>query len=289
MKKIIKIVLWSIIGLALLLFIAGGLFIYKARYGFNSYETDIPELPTNLTGKTVLLFSKTNGFRHGEAIEASMPAFQKMAQDNGWALYVTDEGGVFNTEQLQKFDVVIWNNTSGKVLNDEQREAFKKYLEGGGGYVGIHASGDNSHQWDWYENEVIGARFSHHPLDPQFQNADMQLDDDHPTLTNGLPNTWNHNEEWYMFFDSPRKKGCKVIYTMDDTTINPSGNMKFLASDKDWGMGKDHPTVWYHTVGQGRVFYSSLGHQGSAFQEPQHLQLLENAVRWAGDFSNQLQ
>jgi type 1 glutamine amidotransferase len=284
MKRTIKTVLWSILGIVLLLVISAGAFIYKARYGFNSYETDAPELPSNLTGKTVLLFSKTNGFRHGEAIEASIPAFEKMAADNGWALYTTDEGGVFNTEQLQKFDVVIWNNTSGKVLNEEQRKIFKNYLEGGGGYVGIHASGDNSHQWEWYEQNVIGALFSHHSMNPQFQTAPLSLEEGNNILTNGLPKTWEREEEWYVFFDNPRNKGFDVLYTVDEGTMNMSGSIPLLASDKDFGMGDDHPIVWYHAVGQGRVFYSAMGHAGSAFEEPEHLTMLENAIRWAGRF-----
>jgi hypothetical protein len=38
-----------------------------------------------LAGNSILVFSKTNGFRHGEAIEVSVPAFEKMAGDNGWS------------------------------------------------------------------------------------------------------------------------------------------------------------------------------------------------------------
>ena len=284
MKKILKIVLFSFLGLFVLLLIAGGLFIYKARYGFNFYESTPPDLPTNLGGKAVLLFSKTNGFRHGEAIETSLPAFEKMARDNGWSLYATDNGAVFNPEQLQKFKVVIWNNTSGKVLNEEQRGNFKNYLEQGGGFVGIHAAGDNSHQWDWYEQKVLGTLFSHHILYPPIQKAPMYLEDGNATLTEGLPATWVHEEEWYMFFDNPRDKGFQVLYTVDETNMNPSGKIKFLAPDKDWGMGKDHPIAWYHPIGNGRVFYSALGHQGNSFKEPEHLRMLANAIRWTGNF-----
>ncbi|MCK5440341.1 MAG: ThuA domain-containing protein [Maribacter sp.] len=284
MKRKLKIVLFSILGLVLLLVLAAGTFIWKARYGINFYDSTPPELPANLSGKTVLLFSKTNGFRHGEAIEASIPAFEEMAKDNGWTMYATDNGAVFNHGQLQKFDVVIWNNTSGKVLDEEQREHFKDYLEQGGGYLGIHASGDNSHQWDWYEQNVIGALFSHHPISPQFQKATMHLEEGNGTMTHGLQDTWEREEEWYMFYESPRKKGFQVLYTVDETPINPSGNIPLLASDKDWGMGEDHPIVWYHPLGKGRAVYSALGHSGSAFQEPDHLQLLENAIRWVGQF-----
>jgi type 1 glutamine amidotransferase len=283
-KRTIKKVLLAILGVILLMFIGMGIFMYKALYGINFYDSTPPELPNNLTGNTVLVFSKTNGFRHGDAIEASLPAFEKMANANGWKLFSTDNGAVFNPEQLQKFDVVIWNNTSGKTLDEEQRQHFKKYLENGGGFVGIHAAGDNSHQWDWYTQEVLGTLFSHHPISPQFQTATMHLEDSDPKLTIGLDETWERHEEWYMFFDNPRDKGFDVLYTVDESTINPSGNIPILASDKDWGMGEDHPVVWYHPLKKGRVIYSSLGHSGESFKEQGHLILLENAIKWAGKF-----
>ena len=285
MKRILKISLKIFLGLVLILFVVFGAFIWKAKYGINFYDSTPPELPDNLSGKTVLVFSKTNGFRHGEAIETSIPIFKKMAEDNGWTAYFTDNGAVFNTKQLKRFDVVIWNNTSGKTLNEEQREHFKNYIENGGGFVGIHAAGDDSHQWDWYEEKVLGTLFSHHTLHPQFQKAPMYLERDNTELSNGLSQKWMHEEEWYMFYDNPRDKGFKVLYTVDEETINPSGNISFLATDKDWGMGEDHPIVWYKSLDKGRVLYSGLGHSGDTFKDPKHQKMMENAIRWAGRFN----
>ena len=289
MRKILRIVGFSLLGLLLLIVIGGGAFVYKARYGFNFYDTNPPELPANLGDNAVLVFSKTNGYRHADAIEASQSAFKQMAAENGWSLFATENGAVFNPEQLARFRVVVYNNTSGKALNDAQREAFRDYLATGGGFVGIHAAGDNSHQWEWYEGQVIRAEFSHHPLSPQIQSATVYLEPDaaeHP-LTEGLPARWSREEEWYMFFDSPRNSGSEILYTLDETDIDPSGNLGFVVTDKNWGMDDDHPIAWYHLVGKGRVFYSALGHQASAFQEPEHLRMLENAIRWAGQLNNE--
>lgn len=287
MSRVIKIVIFSLVGGLLLVVTGGGALVYKARYGFNFYETTPPALPADLGEDAVLIFSKTNGYRHGDAIEASLPAFEKMAADNGWSLFVTDNGAVFNPEQLRRFRVVVWNNTSGKVLREEQRRAFRDYLEVGGGFVGIHAAGDNSHQWDWYEQWVIRAHFSHHPLSPQIQAATLYLEADaaQHVLAKDLPARWPREEEWYMFFDNPRKQASQVLYTLDETDIDPSGNLAFLVTDKDWGMGDDHPVVWYHEVGEGRAFYSALGHQAAAFREAAHLTMLENGIRWAGQFT----
>ncbi|MFP4096096.1 MAG: ThuA domain-containing protein [Cyclobacteriaceae bacterium] len=283
-KKILKIT-----GITVLLLVIGllgfaGFFIYKARYGFNFYESEAPELPASLGENAVLIFSKTNGYRHGEAIEASLPAFRKMAAASGWDLFITDNGATFNPDYLSKFKVVVWNNVSGKVLNEEQRQAFRSYLENGGGFVGLHAAGDNSHQWEWYEQEVIGADFSHHPLKPQIQPADLYLegDIDELMLAYGLPRKWQRADEWYMFFNNPREKGFQVLYTLDEANIVTSGNLSFLIRGKDWGMGEDHPIAWYKEKGKSRTFYSAMGHTAASFQEAEHLQMLENAIRWAG-------
>ena len=184
------------------------------------------------------------------------------------------------------FDVVVWNNTSGKVLNPEQRDHFRNYLENGGGFVGIHAAGDNSHQWDWYEDEVIGARFSHHPMNPQFQEGDLSLETDSADsiLIDELPTSWTREDEWYIFYNNPREVGFTILYRLDGSEINPNGNIPLLASDREWGMGEDHPIAWYNSVGEGRTFYSAMGHQAGAFEEVNHLRMLENAIRWAGRF-----
>jgi uncharacterized protein len=292
MKKFIKVAFFAITGIALIALVAGGLFAWKAMYGFNFYDTDPPELPV-LGEQSVLVFSKTNAFRHKEAIEASQPAFRELASDNGWYMYHTENGAIFNPEQLPKFDVVIWNNVSGKALNSEQRYHFRNWLKDGGGFVGIHAAGDFSHQWDWYEDEVIGARFSHHTMRPQFQEGTLSIEINEKNLqiSQGLAETWIREEEWYVFYENPRERSFTVLYRLDGAEINPDGSIPVLAPDKDFGMGSDHPVAWYRELEEGRIFYTSMGHQAAAFSDDHFLRMIENAVRWTGryyDESNQI-
>ena len=112
--------------------------------------------------------------------------------------------------------------------------------------------------------------FSHHSLDPQFQAADMHLECEPSTsfACRDLSAKWTRSEEWYVFFDNPRDKGFTPLYTVDEKTFNPSGNMGSLVKNKDFGMGDDHPIVWYKEFsGGGKSFYSALGHSGDAFKE----------------------
>ncbi len=281
MKKIIKIVLWTILGIVVVLGGLLGVFIYKVKYGFPvSYETEAPKIDFPADKPAVLLFSKTTGFRHGESIDASKPVIADLAKKNNWFVYETEEGGVFNEAQLARFNTVIFNNSTGEVINDEQKKALEKYVENGGSLMGIHGAGDDSHHWDWYENNLLGSKFSHHPIDPQFQKTDVLLDSQaDSSITAGIPKTWSHSDEWYVFFKNPREKGFNIQFTINGESINPSGNILFV-KDKNYGMGKDHPVAWCKQIGKGKTFYTSIGHNHEAWKNENFVKLVENAIKW---------
>lgn len=278
-KRILYLVL-----LAALLFIAFfGYTFYRAKYGLPFYETDAHDISIPSDKAAILIFSKTNGFVHGAAIKASLPAFQIMAEDNDWFIYETKDAGIFNEKQLQEFETVIWNNVSGNVLTGEQRDDFKSYIMSGGGFVGIHAAGDGSHNWDWYIDKLIDARFSHHPVKNHIQTAIMKMETTpDSTLWAGLNQQWAHDEEWYIFDDNPRKNGSTILYTIDGESIDPNGVIGPLQKDKTYGMGTDHPIVWYNHIGSGKAVYSSMGHTAESFRQQEHLKILENAIKWTG-------
>jgi type 1 glutamine amidotransferase len=244
--------------------------------GVKVYETQPPVLPTDLKRPAILVFSKTNAFRHEEAIPAANAMFSQLAKQKGWGYFQTENGAAFSPEILSHFDAVVFNNVSGDVFTPAQREAFKTWLENGGGYVGIHAAGDNSHEkWGWYMADLIGTTFTQHTMKPQFQQATVHVEDARHPVTQGLPASWQRTEEWYSFDKSPRAKGYGVLVTVDEKTYNPEGMF-----GKDLHMG-DHPMVWWHCAGKGRVLYSAFGHRAEAYAEPEYKALLTSAVTWA--------
>ena len=279
MKKIGKIILWSLLGLILIVGAALTLFLYKVQNGFPvSYETQKPVLDVPPNQPAILVFSKTTGFRHGESIDASLPIFSEMARRNNWFIYKTEEGGVFNPQQLQRFRVVVFNNSTGRVLSDEQQQALSQYVESGGALIGIHGAGDNSHHWSWYEQNLLGTRMSHHPISPQLQKTDVHVDPTvDSTLIRNLPPSWVHEDEWYVFLGQP--KGVRVVSYINGNKIVSNGNVLWIR-DKNFGMGEYHPVAWYRTVGKGKTFYTSMGHSKDVWQDAQFVRLVENALRW---------
>lgn len=221
---------------------------------------------------------QNNGFPAGESIEASKRIFSEIARRNNWFVYETEEGGVFNPEQLRGFKVVIFNNSTGRVLNDEQQQALGQYVEAGGALLGVHGAGDGSHHWSWYETNLLGTRFSHHPLSPQFQKTDVHVETGvDSTLIRNLPSSWAHEDEWYVFLG--QSKGVKIVSYINGDRVIPNGNLLWI-TDKNFGMGKYHPVAWYRSVGKVKTFYTSMGHSAAVWQDADFVRLVENAIRW---------
>jgi type 1 glutamine amidotransferase len=240
------------------------------------YDTVPPRLTIPQGHPRVLLFEKINGFRDGPSVDAAHAALAAIAQRKGWGIVTTDKGSAFTPAILKQFDAVIWNNISGDVLTLSQRRAFQDYLERGGGFVGIHGSaGDPVYFWDWYVDTLLGARFAGHPRAKQFQTARVRIEDAAHPAARGLPATWEMNEEWYSFKNNPRASGSRIIATLDETTYDPTA-----MSPGDLRMG-DHPIVWSRCVGQGRMFYSAIGHRPERYSDAVYVQLLEQATGWA--------
>lgn len=281
MKRILRILMWIL--LAVVVFFA----VQTIRHwdivkrtmlgGYHTHETVPPAIPADLKRPAVLIFSKTNGFRHEEAIPAGNKFFADLADARGWGHFQTENGAVMSPDILAKFDAVVFDNASGDMFSPQQQAALKAFLENGGGFVGLHAAGDNSHEgWPWYQDEVIGTHFTMHTLSPQFQEAAVHAENKTHPAAKDLPDTWKRTEEWYSFDKSPRLKGYTILATVDEKTYKPVGPF-----GKDLRMGADHPVAWAHCVGKGRIFYTAFGHRAEAFSEPETRKMLEGALAWA--------
>lgn len=217
---------------------------------------------------SVLVFSKTEGYFH-QSIPAGMAAIQKLGMENNFKVDTTINSEYFTDENLSKYDVVVFNNTTRDVLNDEQQEAFKRYMQSGKGYAGIHAATDTEYDWEWYGGLISGAYFKDHPQG-QPEAVIVVEDRNHPS-TKMLPEKWEWKDEWYNFKENPRGK-VRVLASVDESSYE-GGNMG------------DHPIVWCNTYEGGRVWYSGLGHMIEGFKDPLYLQHLLGGIEWAAGVS----
>lgn len=243
------------------------------------YETEAPVIP-DFKRPAILVLSKANGFVHVDALPAGQEMLKRIARENGWDIYLTDNAASHNAADLDRFKVVVWNNVSGDVLTEQQRADMQAWIEQGGGWVGIHASGgDFSYQWQWYVDTLIGAQFVGHTMDPQFQDAEVLVTDADVDLTAHLSSPWLvPNEEWYAFDRNPRDSGYEILLTLDESSYITKGKT-FFGQDS---MPGEHPIAWRRELGEGRILYSAIGHQGATYQIPEFQQLIANAIIWAG-------
>lgn len=277
--KILKILLLTVfVGAAIALAIVWNIGAWHLVFPSRQHDTVAPVIPSDLPTPAVLVFSKTNSFRHSDGIDGGAKALQDIAARRNWGLFHTENGAVFNAGDLARFDVVVFLNASGDILNEQQEHDFETWLQAGGGWLGIHAAGDSSHlEWQWYRDNLIGATFTAHIMGPQFQRATVVLENhQHPVLQQ-IPNVWQHEEEWYSWERSPRVEGFTILAVLDEDSYTPE--MNFMGQSRDLRMG-DHPVVWSRCVGSGRSVYTAMGHKAEAFEQPQFRQLLENSLAW---------
>ncbi|MCW1402162.1 ThuA domain-containing protein [Novosphingobium sp. MW5] len=250
------------------------------------FDNDVPTLPAMPKGKVrLLVMEKINGFKDVPSVNAAHAALTAMAERKGWAIAFTEKGGAINARTLGQFDAVVWNNISGDILTLSQRKALQGFLARGGGFAAMHGSaGDPAYFWNWYPDKLIGARFTGHPMAPQFQEARVIVSTDHPIAkAANLPREWRMTDEWYSFKTSPRAAGAQVIASLDEgsyTRKSPMGPDGYL------DMGNDHPIAWTNCMGRGRMFYSAIGHMPQTYSQPQALALLEAGVEWAAKSKN---
>lgn len=181
----------------------------------------------------LLVFSKTKGFRHA-SIGPGKLAIMQMGTAKGFAVDTTEDAAKFNEKNLKQYKAVVFLSTTGDVLDNGQQADFERYIQAGGGYIGIHAASDTEYDWPWY-NKLVGAYFSSHPGNPNVQKGMMYvLDKNHPA-TKELPDQFERTDEFYDF-KSYQKDLVKPLIRVDEKTY------------KDGKMGDFHPMSWYHEL-----------------------------------------
>lgn len=243
--------------------------LYRAPH----YDTHPPALPA-LSRPAILVLYKTSGYIHTEAIPAANALFTELARQRGYSIYITDNGAIINPKDLDKFDVVIWNNNTGSILSEVQQQSFRHWLESGGKWLGLHSASDNHFSWPWYVDEVIGAHFNGATRIPSQPRAKLVFElSGHPVLA-GMPKSLWLNDEFYSFSNSPRAT-VDVLASIDESTyIDGQG---WMANKLRMG---DHPMIWSRKVANGTVVYSAIGHRAETYAIPEYRMLLGNILAW---------
>jgi uncharacterized protein len=214
----------------------------------------------------VLLFTKSETYpwRHS-SISNGVEMFKELSANHNFGLTWTDDSEIFNDhERLNSMDVVVFMNTSGDILDEDQKSAFQEYIRNGGNFVGIHGASFTMMEWPWYIS-LLGAVWDRHP---GIHTAVVNVEDHHHPATAHLPSSWIITEEWYNFQNI--SDNIRVLLHVDEETYQ-GGEMP------DY-----HPVAWYQEDFEGaRTFYTLLGHKEEAYDDPWFRRHIFGAVWWA--------
>lgn len=213
----------------------------------------------------ILVFNNEENALHAST-PVAIEALRELCDENGIDVDVKDIGHVstvFTEKGLRRYAAVIFLNTAGNMLSAAQETQFKRYIQAGGGFVGIHTAVDTEHGWKWY-GQLTGARFSSRM---EIQDAVLRVETpDHPA-TQHFDSVWHHRDEWFNLHDLAAD--AQVLLTLDENSCQGGT------------MGASHPVSWRRTFEGGRVFITTLGHTKEAYSDPAFLQHLLGGIQYA--------
>ena len=245
--------------------------------------------------RMVLIFTHAAGFRHG-SIPVGANAVRFLGRETGaFDSLVSDDPAMFEPERLREFDAIVLVNTTGdwllpKLEKGQQltadakqereatlqrrRQALLDFVSGGKGLAGFHAASDGHYSWKEF-GQLIGGYFDGHPW---HQKIGVSLTEPKHTLLSAFKGQgFEITDEIYQFKDPYSRDRLRVLLTVDNNSID---------AGKGKRQDRDYAIAWIQQYGQGRVFYSSLGHREEIYGNPAVMQFYLDGIQYAiGDLS----
>ena len=176
----------------------------------------------------------------------------------------------FLVRNLNFFDAIFFFGVREIGLTDDQKADLLSFVrDDGKGFVGAHSGITAFFSWPEF-GEMIGGRFDEHPWG--ITDATVVVDDPEFPAMKGFPRRSVRNDEHYQLKDWSRDK-VRVLAHLDPDELDLTAR---LVHRKDG----DFPVAWSKSYGKGRVFYSTLGHDDTSWDDPVLQQMYFNALRW---------
>ena len=221
----------------------------------------------------VLLMTKTEGWQH-LSIPDGTRAMKQLAERHAFAVDVVETPTAFNDKNLEQYSAIVFLNTTGNILNADQKAAMEKFIKSGKGFVGIHSASDTEYGWEWY-TKLVGMMFKIHPKQ---QTAYLKVEDANFPGMERFPKKLLWTDEWYEF-QARKVDDLKILVSVDEKTYDPNANWGGGKEGK--GMGSLHPISWYHNFDGGRAFYTALGHIPLVYSDQTFLDHVYGGIYWA--------
>ncbi|MBZ4188418.1 ThuA domain-containing protein [Niabella beijingensis] len=224
----------------------------------------------------VLVYTKNGkGYVH-ENVPFAAAAIQQLGKTHGFSVDTSSQPEVMTEGNLKKYTLLIFPSTNNDVFDtDEQRLAFRRYIEAGGGFVGLHSVTGTERNWRWFKM-MLGGTFSWHA---KFQSFMVRvIDTRHPSM-NGVPAVWEKGDECYFakeMYPGPRVLMVHDLRTIDTTNVK----QKELLNKNRGNYGDFYPTAWEYPFDGGHTWVTTLGHDKKDYSDPVYLNHVLGGIRF---------
>jgi type 1 glutamine amidotransferase len=243
--------------------------------------------------KVIAFYTAKNDQAHISFVHEANKYFPKLAAENHFQYDSTSNWDNLNAKFLAKYQVVLFLDTRPE--KKEQREAFQKYMENGGGFIGFHFSAfalnDSSYNqdWNWYHNTFLGSgEYGSNTWKPT--SAVLRVENEHP-VTKNLPTKFTSPpNEWYRWSnDLTKNPDIEILVAIDESSFPLGTGPK---AHEIWHNGY-YPVVW--TNKKYKMLYVNMGHNdidyeggtnktlSYTFENKTQSQLILNALLWLGN------
>ena len=213
---------------------------------------------------SVLVYTKNGkGYVHANIPDA-VACIQKLGKQYGFAVDTSSNPAVMTEANLKRYSLMIFPSTNNDVFDtDAQQLAFRRYIEAGGGFVGIHSAIGTERKWKWFKM-MLGGTFAWHP---KYQKLTIKVIDPGHASMKGLPTTWTKEDECY--FEKELYPGPKVLMAYDISLLNMPDSATKARVDEHRGTYADlYPAAWANDFDGGYTWYTALGHDKKDYSEP---------------------
>lgn len=246
--------------------------------------------------RKILFFSKSSGFEHeviswknGQPSTAEKTLLELAAQHH-WEFTFSKDGSKFSRDYLNGFDAVMFYTTGdlcsegtdkNPPMTQEGKQALFDYVRSGRGFVGTHSASDTFHTDneslkgpERYVNHLekadpyvrfLGGEFIRHGAQQVAKNS--VIDPKFPGFET-VGADFAFQEEWYSLKDFT--PDIHVLTVMDSPSMTgPEYARPFF------------PNTWARVEGDGRVWYTSMGHRDDVWTNPIFRNILTGGIKWA--------
>ncbi len=215
--------------------------------------------------KVIAFYTAKADLAHISFVHEANEWFPAMAAKYHFTYDSTNNWDNLNDAFLAQYQVVIFLDTRPE--KPAQREAFQRYMEHGGGWIGFHFAGFAltpsafPQNWDWYHNTFLGAgSYASNTWRPTA--AVLRVEDKAHPATQELPALFSSApNEWYRWTNDLRKNpDIKILLSIDSSSFPLGTGPK---QHEIWHSGY-YPVVWTNT--RYRMLYVNMGHNDMDYE-----------------------